>query len=85
MNDDLQLTLYRPGLTPPDEVHYTVPQSTVIRTRRALEAGLDGAREALAVHDRDLGRTTRRNQVFAEVLESDIRLIEQALSELPTP
>lgn len=68
-----------------DEIHYTIPQPVVIRTRRALEAGLDWTREALAIHDREFGRTTRRNVSTAEILESDIRLMEQALSELPTP
>jgi hypothetical protein len=49
---------------------------------RGLEMGLDYARESLLQHDTNLGRTIRKNKVWAEMMESDIRYIEKALKNL---
>lgn len=65
------------------EIYYNLPESTLSLIKTALEAGLEHARNALAEHDRSLGRTTRKNQYWAEVLEKDVRQLEESLNRLP--
>ena len=51
----------------------------------ALESGLEYARECLTVHESNLGRTTLKNKLWAERMESDIRQMEKALKLLKEP
>lgn len=48
----------------------------------ALEAGLEHTQTVLAEHDASLGRTTRKNQSWAEHLEKDIEFLEARISML---
>jgi hypothetical protein len=60
----------------------TLPKDTIIAAIAALESGLDYARSALIEHDSANGRTTRKNQKWAEQMEADIREMECALTLL---
>lgn len=53
-----------------------VPHAEV---KAALETGLEHARTALAEHDTNLGRTTRKNEQWAETLEADVAALQKAL------
>lgn len=48
----------------------------------ALEAGLEHTQTVLAEHDASLGRTTRKNQSWAETLEKDIVLLRTRITFL---
>ena len=48
----------------------------------ALEAGLEHTQTVLAEHDASLGRTTRKNQSWAETLEKDITLLRTRITFL---
>jgi len=53
--------------------------------RRALAAAEDArewASELLAVHDLNLGRTTRKNRLMAQQLEASVRAAMVAIKEL---
>lgn len=65
------------------EIYYNLPESTLRLIKTALEAGLEHARTALREHDRSLGRTTRKNQLWAKVLTLDVYNLEESLSRLP--
>lgn len=63
----------------------TCHSADTVVIRRALSVAQDAkeyATELLAVHDSDLGRTTRKNKMWAEVLESSIKQAEQSIVEL---
>lgn len=44
--------------------------------------GLEYAKEALAEHDASLGRSIRKNRMWAEQIESDIHRMERTLKVL---
>ncbi len=48
----------------------------------ALEAGLEHTQTVLAEHDASLGRTTRKNQSWAEHLEKDIEFLKARIKLL---
>ncbi len=52
--------------------------------RKALWDGLGNARQCLEDHERDLGRTTRKNRIIAETYEQDIENMKQALEAFPS-
>lgn len=66
----------------PNEINYLLSESTLSLIKTALEAGLEHARTALIEHDRALGRTTRKNELWAEVLERDVTHLEESLNLL---
>ncbi len=75
----------RPPEPPPPHYEpemWTVPKDAIYAAMPALMSGLDYARSALIEHDGANGRTTRKNQKWAEQMESDIRQIEAALKTL---
>jgi hypothetical protein len=49
---------------------------------KALHAGLYYANEALAKHDAELGRSIRKNEMEAKLIEADIRLIKRVIREM---
>jgi len=52
------------------------------RVLQAVEIGWEHANEALIHHDISLGRTTRKNLLWAQRLEADIRLLAQSRDDL---
>lgn len=67
-----------------------VPPSEFIEIERgtlqcvcsSLQAGREHAKSLLVDHDSSLGRTTRKNQYWAEVLEKDIKNFDVLLKIL---
>lgn len=53
-----------------------IPTLEVQNIIDALQAGLEHTQTVLAEHDSSLGRTTRKNQSWAEILEKDIENIK---------
>jgi hypothetical protein len=73
------MTTYQPEM-------WNVRKDYIYMAIAALDAALEHTRETLAVHDRDVGRTTKKNLTWARVLEADIRQMEECLrvfKELP--
>jgi hypothetical protein len=60
----------------------TIRRDYVDMAIAAIDAGLDHAREALIVHDSNLGRTTKKNLSWARIIEADIRQMEECLRVL---
>ncbi len=60
----------------------TLPKDTILLAIVALESGLDHARSALIEHDSSNGRTTRKNQTWAEQIEADIAQLVMALEAM---
>ena len=48
----------------------------------SLEMAVEHVRSLLAEHDTNLGRSTRKNRVWAQQLESDIRMLESSYEKL---
>ena len=69
------LTEYQPEM-------WTVQKDDIYMAIDALEAGLEHARENLTRHDADLGRTTRKNEMWAKTLERDIDLMIRMIDRL---
>lgn len=66
-----------------DEYQFQVSRGLLSEARYAGESALEYARELLARHDAELGRTTRKNRQWAETLEADILRFEAFLNNLP--
>lgn len=64
---------------------WNISEELLLRTRLALENGLENTREALATHDSNLGRTTYKNKWWAEELERQKEQMEAVLKDLPSP
>lgn len=64
--------------------HWRIEKFTLLNVLDSLAAGLDHAQTALAEHDVNYGRTTRKNKPWAETLESDIRNIKKSIKDLKT-
>lgn len=58
---------------------------TLQAAREALQIGIENTDELLTRHDCDYGRTTRKNRIEAERLESDIEKMRAAVSSLKKP
>lgn len=54
---------------------HIIPREKLASIYYALEIGLECARERLATHDGNFGRTIRRNSLAAERMEMDIAQI----------
>lgn len=61
---------------------WTVQKDDIYSSIKCLDAGIDYARNALAEHDSNLGRTTRKNRQWAETMEGDIREMERLIDRL---
>lgn len=66
-----------------------IPEKTVFERdfvlcdlKLAIEAGLEYTQECLARHDQELGRTTRKNESWAKIMEADIEKMKQALARI---
>ena len=64
-----------------------IPEQDLRNILDCLESGLESTQELLIQHDRNLGRTTKKNKMFAEMMESEIErtktVIKQLKSSLP--
>lgn len=65
-----------------EPTYISVDQEILIRALRAAEDAKEWATELLAVHDRDLGRTTVKNRLWANHLEKSIDLANRSINEL---
>lgn len=70
-----ELATYRPEM-------WTVAKDDIYHALDALKAGLDHARENLTRHDSELGRTTRKNEMWAKQIERDIKGMELVIDRL---
>ena len=61
---------------------WRVEKDTIYAAIPAVESGLEYARECLATHETNLGRTTLKNKTWAETMEKDIRHMERTLEML---
>jgi len=61
---------------------WTVLKDHVYGAIRALQSGLEYAKECASTHELNLGRTTYKNRVWAEQIDSDICKMQKALSDL---
>ncbi len=68
-----------------DPVHITLPQTTIIAARKAIDTAKDYVAQALAEHEMALGRTTLKNRLWAEQMETDIKQMDEVLKLLPAP
>lgn len=65
-----------------EEERWCLPKDAILAARDAIECGIEHAKEALAVHDSNLGRTTRKNASWANQIEEDIQQMQAALKGL---
>ena len=61
---------------------YIITEDDIFLTLRSLDSGLQFAQEVLGWHDLSLGRTIRKNKMWAEQLEKDISEIMLARDRL---
>jgi hypothetical protein len=73
--ENAQATTYQPEI-------WQVEKDVIYAAIPSVEAGLEYAKELLAAHDRDLGRTTLKNKTWAETIEADIRHMTRTLEML---
>ena len=69
------LTEYQPEL-------WTVKKDDIYAVIHALDTGLEHTKSALADHEVNYGRVTRKDRLWAEQIEKDIEVIELALESL---
>jgi len=62
--------------------YITVDQEVLIRALRAAEDAKEWGTELLFVHDRDLGRTTVKNRMWAMHLEKSKDSANRSINEL---
>lgn len=61
---------------------WSVDKSDIYSSIYCVSAGLDYTRELLSQHEDNLGRSTRKNRMWAEQMENDIRAMETLLIKL---
>jgi len=61
---------------------WTVRKDNIYAVIYALEAGLANTQDALTRHESELGRTTRKNEMWAKQLERDIDAIRLSIARL---
>lgn len=64
----------------PEDV--TIRKDAVYNAENALKKGLEYAKDALTNHDTSVGRTTYKNKAWAELMEKDIKFMEDTLKFL---
>ena len=68
-----------PDATP---VCITVSKCVIAKACEIIENGIENTHDLLANHDATLGRSIRRNRVYAEMLEAEIADAQGFLAEL---
>jgi|DEB0MinimDraft_6_1074348.scaffolds.fasta_scaffold04932_4 outer membrane translocation and assembly module TamA len=66
----------------PQPIMVAVDYDTLNDAMDCLSTGVEYAKEALAEHDASLGRSIRKNRIWAEQIESEIRQMEKSLKVL---
>lgn len=61
---------------------WSIKKDLIIKTIAALELGLENTQEVLIDHDTRLGRDWAKNKVWAEILEGQIKDIQDCIKEL---
>lgn len=61
---------------------WQVKKDSIYFARSALKLGIEYAESCLAEHDQNLGRTIRKNKIWAETMEQDILQMKKALEGL---
>ena len=61
---------------------WTVKKDYIYAAIEAVRNGLEYTITELVTHDLDLGRTTKKNRMWAETMEKDIKQMEQTLEDL---
>lgn len=61
---------------------WAVKKDDIYSAIDAIQNGLEYARELLAKHEKELGRTTLSNRRLAEMMEKDIQQMEKTLEDL---
>lgn len=59
-----------------------IPEQDLRNILDCLESGLESTQELLIQHDRNLGRTTKKNKMFAEMMESEIERTKTVIKQL---
>ena len=59
-----------------------IDKSALDAAKEAIEIGLEYARELIVEYDKVFGRQMRKNRVWCEKMESDIRKMESTLKGL---
>lgn len=65
-----------------DSKLWAVKKEYIYAAIEAVQNGLEYANSILISHDDALGRTTKKNRMWAEVIENDIRQMRQTLEDL---
>ena len=61
---------------------WSVQKDVIYAAIKAVEDGLEYARDCLTSHDIALGRTTKKNRTYAEIMEEEIQHMELTLAML---
>lgn len=61
---------------------WTIEKDLVRGLAFSVEAGLEYAQECLIRHDQELGRTTKKNKSWAEIIERDINYMKAMLERV---
>ena len=59
-----------------------VDKELIYSLRLGVENGLEYAKMCLSGHDRDFGRTIKKNRIWAETIERDIEQMQNTLTIL---
>lgn len=59
-----------------------IPEQDLRNILDCLESGLESTQELLIQHDRNLRRTTKKNKMFAEMMESEIERTKTVIKQL---
>ena len=62
-----------------------IPPDQIPLIRDALAIGIENTEELLIIHDRDLGRSGRKNRTEAERLEAELTTLRTAFDMLCLP
>ena len=58
-----------------DETYIQIELTRLRRIARALDGGAEYLHECISRHEKELGRTTRKNRLWAETMDKDLKEI----------
>jgi hypothetical protein len=59
-----------------------IPEQDLRNILDCLESGLESSQELLIQHDVNFGRTTKKNKMLAEMMQSEIERTKTAIKQL---
>lgn len=59
-----------------------IPEQDLRNILDCLESGLESTQELLIQHDVNFGRTTKKNKMLAEIMESEIERTKTVIKQL---